>query len=35
MVSGSLDFVAVKKFVVVGFLWRIEVGTGHIVKKVY
>ena len=34
MVSGSLDFVSVKKFVVVGLLWRVEVGTDHIVKKV-
>ena len=33
MVIGSMEFVKAKKFVVVGFRWRLEAGANCTVKK--
>ena len=34
-VSASMEIVEVKKFVMFGALWKVEVGTNREVKKVY
>ena len=34
MMSGSMEPVETKNFVVIGAWWRVEVGDNHAVKKV-